>query len=155
VFSAPRVALLLTGDELRSSGTELEYGQVYESNSIQLMAALKQLAIDKVESKQVGDDLEQLKSVMERSLENCDILLLVGGVSVGDYDFVSQAAADCGVQQHFHGVRQKPGKPLFFGTHGSKLVFGLPGNPSSALTCFYLYVAPVLKKLMKSPARIR
>jgi molybdopterin molybdotransferase len=74
---------------------------------------------------------------------------LTGGISVGDYDFVLQAATECGVTKLFHKIKQRPGKPLYFGKKENKLVFGLPGNPSSVLTCFYQYVIPALEKLSK------
>ena len=74
---------------------------------------------------------------------------MCGGISVGDYDFVLQAATNCGVQQLFHKVKQRPGKPLYFGKKDDKVVFGLPGNPSSVLTCFYEYVAEALSIMTK------
>jgi molybdopterin molybdotransferase len=74
---------------------------------------------------------------------------LTGGISVGDYDFVLQSATECGVEKLFHKIKQRPGKPLYFGKKENKLVFGLPGNPSSVLTCFYQYVIPALEKLSK------
>jgi molybdopterin molybdotransferase len=77
------------------------------------------------------------------------MVLLTGGISVGDYDFVLQAATECGVEKLFHKIKQRPGKPLYFGKKENKLVFGLPGNPSSVLTCFYQYVIPALEKLSK------
>jgi molybdopterin molybdotransferase len=82
-------------------------------------------------------------------LEDQDVVLLTGGVSVGDYDFVLRAAENSGVTQVFHKVKQRPGKPLYFGMKQSKVVFGLPGNPSSVLTCFYQYVQPALEQMMK------
>src|SRR5690606_2510885 len=126
-----------------------------ESNSHQLRSALYQLGIKEMDMVHVPDDVEQLKTTMEQALEDADVVLLVGGVSVGEYDYVTTAAGACGVEQRFHRIRQKPGKPLFFGTKQEKLVFGLPGNPSSALTCFYLYVAPALEKLMQVPNRVQ
>ncbi|WP_223584850.1 gephyrin-like molybdotransferase Glp [Sphingobacterium sp. GVS05A] len=155
VYAAPLVHIILTGDELRSTGTALGYGEVYESNSYQLKAALRQLGIYSVESSHVRDDKSLLHTALEGALEKADVVLLVGGVSVGDYDYVVDVAKGCGVKQHFHRIRQKPGKPLFFGTREQKLVFGLPGNPSSALTCFYLYVAAALERIMRLPERNR
>ena len=155
LFAAPRVAIILTGNELRPLGSPLGYGEVYESNSYQLRIALGQLGIKDIGLYQVPDDRQQLKTTIKNTLENYDILILVGGVSVGDYDYVVGAAKDCDVRQHFHRIRQKPGKPLFFGSLQEKLVFGLPGNPSSALTCFYLYVAPALERIMQLPGRER
>ncbi|WP_343560860.1 gephyrin-like molybdotransferase Glp [Sphingobacterium sp.] len=153
VYAAPIVHIILTGDELRPTDATLGYGEVYESNSYQLKAALQQLGIDKVEGIQVRDDKKLLRTALERALDKADVVLLVGGVSVGDYDYVVDVAKSCGVKQHFHRIRQKPGKPLFFGSREEKLVFGLPGNPASALTCFYLYVATALERMMQLPER--
>lgn len=155
VFAPPRVTVILTGDELRPLGSPLGFGEVYESNSYQLRAALSQLGIREVNVKHVLDDKPQLQQAMEAALAQTDVVLLVGGVSVGDYDYVVDVAKSCGVTQRFHRIRQKPGKPLFFGTKDEKLVFGLPGNPSSALTCFYLYVVPALERIMQLPPRNR
>ena len=77
------------------------------------------------------------------------MVLLTGGISAGDYDFVLQAATNCGVTKLFHKIKQRPGKPLYFGKKENKLVFGLPGNPSSVLTCFYEYVLTALSILTK------
>ena len=154
-YSTPRVAIILTGDELIPPGGHLGFGEVYESNSYQLSAALTQLGINDVEVLHIPDNLERLETAIETSLARVDMLLLVGGVSVGDYDFVATAAKKCGIEQQFHKISQKPGKPLFFGNKGGKLVIGLPGNPSSTLTCFYLYAAPALEKLMRVPPRIK
>ncbi len=147
VYRAPKVGIILTGDELQSPGSPLAFGQVYESNSYALQAVLEEVRIREITLDRAADDIEALVTVLRRVLAASDVVLLTGGVSVGAYDFVTAAAAACGVEKQFHRVRQKPGKPLFFGTFGEKLVFGLPGNPSSVLTCFYQYVGPVLKQL--------
>ena len=76
-----------------------------------------------------------------------DMVLITGGVSVGDHDHVANACLNLGIQKHFHGVKQRPGKPLFFGTKENKWVFGLPGNPASVLSCFYQYVLPAIQIL--------
>src|SRR5690606_19116091 len=138
IYATPKVVIILTGNELKPLGEPLGFGEVFESNSHQLRSALYQLGIKEMDMVHVPDDVEQLKTTMEKALEDADVVLLVGGVSVGEYDYVTTAAGACGVEQRFHRIRQKPGKPLFFGTKQEKLVFGLPGNPSSALTCFYL-----------------
>ncbi|WP_294286545.1 gephyrin-like molybdotransferase Glp [uncultured Chryseobacterium sp.] len=147
VFRLPVIAVILTGNELQDPGKELAFGQVYESNSYQLKAALEKTGVKKIRIFRAEDDPETLQQVLEHALEISDIVLLNGGVSVGDYDFVTQAAKHCGIEEKFHKIRQKPGKPLFFGTKGEKLVFGLPGNPSSSLTCFYQYVLPAVEQL--------
>lgn len=152
VYAPPSVSLILTGNELVKPGNDLGFGQVFESNSFQLKSVLKQCGIRTIESFWVKDDPTEVEKTLDHAISKTDIVILVGGVSVGDYDYVIDATKKCGVQQRFHKIRQKPGKPFYFGTKGEKLIFGLPGNPSSALTCFYLYIAPLLSKLMKRPA---
>jgi len=147
VYPRPKVSVIVTGKELQKPGKILQFGQVYESNSYSLSAALKHEGIDQIFIYEADDDLEILKNVLQRALENSDVILLTGGVSVGDYDFVIEAAAQCGITQVFHKVKQKPGKPLFFGTKNERLIFGLPGNPSSVLSCYYNYVLPAIKTL--------
>ncbi|RZJ69088.1 MAG: molybdopterin molybdenumtransferase MoeA, partial [Flavobacterium sp.] len=132
---------------------ELQFGQVYEANSVQLSAALKNTGIREIKIYRAEDDPEKLAGVLDKAMQENDVVLLNGGVSVGDYDFVVGAAKKLGVDQKFHKIRQKPGKPLFFGTKGDKLIFGLPGNPSSSLTCFYEYVLPALEKMMQLPPK--
>ena len=95
------------------------------------------------------DKPEIVTDTLKKALQQSDVVLLTGGISVGDYDFVLQAATECGVEKLFHKIKQRPGKPLYFGKRENKLVFGLPGNPSSVLTCFYQYVIPALEKLSK------
>ena len=145
VFARPSVSIIVTGKELQQPGIALTYGEVHESNSFSLKAVLKQLQIHNIKIYSADDELELVKQVLDEAIANSDMVLLTGGVSVGDYDFVVQAAAACGVTKLFHKIKQRPGKPLYFGKKGSKLVFGLPGNPSSVLTCFYEYVLPALQ----------
>ncbi|UIR56851.1 NTP transferase domain-containing protein [Sphingobacterium sp. SRCM116780] len=151
IFKAPKVAIIVTGDELQEVGKPLTFGQVYESNSWQLQAALQQAGVQEFSLYRCEDDREKLNHVLKEALQTADIVLLVGGVSVGDYDFVVQTTLAQQVQPHFHKVKQKPGKPLFFGTKGKQMIFGLPGNPSSALTCFYLYVLPAIDHILHRP----
>ncbi len=84
-----------------------------------------------------------------------DLVLLTGGVSVGDYDFVLKAAENLGIVTLFHKIRQRPGKPLFFGKKNDTIVFGLPGNPSSVLTCFYEYVLVALALLTRRELQLK
>jgi molybdopterin molybdotransferase len=155
VYPLPSVCLLVTGKELQTPGKPLNRGQVYESSSYSLTAALRQSGVYDIRVIQVDDDLALLKNELATALEVSDLILITGGVSVGDYDFVVQAAGLCGVEQLFHKVKQKPGKPLYFGMKDNKPVFGLPGNPSSVLTCFYNYVASALALLSRRPTGIR
>lgn len=148
VFPSPVITIIITGNELQTPGHELSYGQVYDSNSFALTAALQQCGVKQVQLVQVSDELDKLTHQLKQALEQSDIVLLTGGVSVGDYDFVIAAAQLCGISTRFHKLKQRPGKPLFFGTKEAKLIFGLPGNPSSVLTCFYMYVLPVVNKMI-------
>ena len=140
VYPTPSVSILVTGDELQEPGLPLRFGQVYESNSRSLTAALQTMGVGRIRKARCPDDPETLRHTLEKALDDSDIVLLTGGVSVGDYDYVPLAAEACGVDKVFHRVRQKPGKPLFFGVKEGKAVFGLPGNPASVLTCFHEYV---------------
>ena len=153
-YPKPKVTILVTGNELQMPGTPLEYGQVYESNSLTIKACLSQLHIKTVEVLQSGDNRLQLHAMLAQALETSDLILMTGGVSVGDYDFTMDAFESCGVKQVFHKIKQKPGKPMLFGIKDEKAVFGLPGNPASVLTCFYEYVIPAIGRMMHSPKSI-
>lgn len=148
VFLPPVLHLVVTGDELQEPGEKLKPGHIYESNSIALKSAFEALGVfEEVKVFRVKDNLQRLKVRAVSSLSKADVLVFTGGVSVGDYDFVVPALESAGVKSGFHKVKQKPGKPVFFGYKGRKLVFALPGNPASVLTCFYTLVIPALSKL--------
>jgi molybdopterin molybdotransferase len=144
VFSLPSVSIIATGKELLKHGECLVEGKIYESNSFGLNAVLHQMGIFPSSIQIVDDNETEICRAINNQL-HVDILLITGGVSVGDYDFVIAALKKCAVKTIFHKVKQKPGKPLFFGTCNQSLVFGLPGNPASVLTCFYEYVAEAIK----------
>jgi molybdopterin molybdotransferase len=146
----PRVDLIITGNELQTPGQPLKDGQIYESNSFALQAALNASRINDIRIFFCKDNLQSLIAQLSNSLDQADVILLTGGVSVGDYDFVIEASKALQIKQQFHKVRQKPGKPLFFGTKEQQLIFGLPGNPSSVLCCFYEYVIPALNQMNPS-----
>lgn len=150
VYKKPRVAILTTGNELQERGTELKSNHIYESNGIMLSSALNRIGITDIELIKAEDTLEATKNSVQKALEKADVVLVSGGISVGDYDFVQEALIQNEVKEHFYKVNQKPGKPLWFGTKGKKSVFGLPGNPASSLTCFYVYVLPHLRLRMGS-----
>lgn len=155
VIPDPVISIILTGNELQEPGKPLLYGQVYESNSFGLTAALESLHIPIHKIYKAADDVEVLTELLQQALTESDLVLLTGGVSVGDYDFVLQAAEKCGITKQFHKIKQRPGKPLFFGTKKNKLVFGLPGNPSSVLTCFYEYVTEALSLQTKRSLQLK
>jgi molybdopterin molybdotransferase len=145
VYAKPKVAIIVTGNELVKVGEKLAEGKIYESNSIMLEAALRGIGIKKLKTFHVKDNLKATKKVLKSCLSVFDVVLVSGGISVGDYDFVKEALLSNGVKELFHRVNQKPGKPLFFGKKDKSIVFGLPGNPASTLTSFYVYVYPALK----------
>jgi molybdopterin molybdotransferase len=140
VYQSPRVTIIATGDELVKPGIELEVGQIYESNTFMLKAALNKLNIEPT-IVVIEDSKIATQRAVDDALENNELLLLSGGISVGDYDFVKEALELNGVEEVFYKVKQKPGKPLYFGKTKKCYVFALPGNPAAALTCFYQYVS--------------
>lgn len=146
VFSKPRVAIIVTGNELVEVGQPLQEGQVYESNAIMLKNALASLSINEVDIHRVKDDYQETEKVLRHTLNEYEFTLVSGGISVGDYDFVGSALETIGVKEVFYKVKQKPGKPIYFGSKYNHFVFALPGNPASALSCFYVYVALAIAK---------
>jgi len=143
VFSKPTVSIIVTGKELAKAEDTISEGKIFESNSIGLIAALNQIGINPV-SVEVVDDVEaEIEKAISNQLSS-DILILTGGVSVGDYDLVPASLENCGVQKIFHKIKQKPGKPFYFGRHNQTLVFALPGNPAAVMSCFYEYVAQAI-----------
>ncbi|WP_340102898.1 molybdopterin molybdotransferase MoeA [Rhodohalobacter sp. 8-1] len=147
VYQKPSVRIISTGNELVPPGHTKELGQIYESNSYSLQSALESHGFRCEEKTHIKDDFSAIKQGIEAFLEASDVLLISGGISVGDYDFVKQALEENGVQELFYKVFQKPGKPLYFGRRDDTFVFALPGNPASSLTCFYIHVLPLLQKL--------
>ena len=147
VFSKPKVSLLITGNELVKPGRELKPGKIWESNLTTLNAALDQINIKPVFSGTARDSLQDLEKKIQKGLETSDILLISGGISVGDDDFVQELLLKQKVKKIFWRVAIKPGKPTFFGIKGKKLIFGLPGNPASVLVTFLEFVRPAILKM--------
>ncbi|MES2005232.1 MAG: gephyrin-like molybdotransferase Glp [Bacteroidota bacterium] len=147
VIRKPSVAIVITGNELVQPGNPLQFGQVYESNAFALKACLIRLFVSEITVCHAKDTLAETESVIFKAISEHDMVLVTGGVSVGEYDHVAAAFANLGVDKHFHNVKQRPGKPLFFGTMDKKWVFGLPGNPASVLSCFYQYVMPLINSI--------
>lgn len=147
VYRKPKIALLTTGNELQKPGEKLQPGQIYESNSEMLQAASKNYGFEIATIKKCKDDLDDTAQQIDSLLSNHDVIFISGGISVGDYDYVKPASERCGVKEVFYKIKQKPGKPIYFGKKGDQLIFAFPGNPASALTCFYIYALPALMKL--------
>ncbi len=147
VINQPSIHIIVTGNELQAIGKPLSSGQVYESNSHMLVAALHKLGIKKISVEKATDSLDNITAAIQNSISQSDLTLLVGGISVGDYDFVLEATQRNGVEPLFYKVKQKPGKPLYLGKKGKQVVVALPGNPASALSCFYLYVTRIINAL--------
>jgi molybdopterin molybdotransferase len=142
----PRAAVLTTGSELRLPGEQLEPGQIYEANGAILAAQLASAGAVVEPISSVADRPDAHRTALERGLE-ADVLVTSGGVSVGPHDLVRSVGGELGIEEVFWRVAVKPGKPLWFGVRGATLVFGLPGNPVSALVCFELFVRPAVLAL--------
>lgn len=140
VVCEPRIALAITGDELVKPGTTLKTGQVYESNAITIESAAKAAGYSVLGVVSLADDFEATKEAIHQLTNMNDVLILTGGISVGDYDFVWRSLQELGCDIFFYKVKQKPGKPLLIGQLGTCKVFALPGNPYAALSCYYQYV---------------
>ena len=157
VVATPKVAVLVTGNELVPSHQIPGPGQIRNSNGPLLQALIATAASESIDLGIAGDTRAALSDAVRRGLDavDADILLLSGGVSAGDFDFVPEVLQALQVDQVFHGVRLKPGKPLWFGVRrrdpAPQLVFGLPGNPLSAAVCFELFVRLAIRKLAGDP----
>lgn len=148
VYPRPRVSLVVTGDELRTRGSVLKRGQIYDSNTPLILAALESQGVIPTVVKRVPDDPRALVTALSVTTRRDDLVIVVGGMSVGDHDPMRYAVPGAGIRTVFWKVSQKPGKPFFFGMKGRVPVLGLPGNPASAHACFYQYVRPAIKRLM-------
>jgi molybdopterin molybdotransferase len=148
VHRPPDVSLLVSGDELVRPGRPLRPGQIYESNSYALRAAIEELRPRRCRTFRLRDDKEHIRMVLWEAMGQSDVLVFSGGISVGEYDYIGEVLNEEGVETIFHGVAQKPGKPMFFGVRDEKSFFALPGNPASTLVCFYEYVYPALREMI-------
>ena len=150
----PAVALLVTGDELTEPGEELDAGGIYSSNAFALGGLVERAPATLLFRTTVRDSAESTRDALGRALREADVTCVSGGVSVGPHDHVKPTLRQLGVTEHFWGVRLRPGKPTWFGTHDESLVFGLPGNPVSAMVTFLLFVRPALIALQGASPRI-
>jgi molybdopterin molybdotransferase len=146
VYRQPRVAILSTGDEIADLGVEPGPGQITNTNSYSLMAQVIQTGAQPINLGVAGDRLEAIRSRLDGA-RAADVLISSAGVSVGEHDFVKEAFTELGASLHLWQVSMRPGKPITFGSLGSRPVFGLPGNPVSAMVTFELFVRPALRKI--------
>lgn len=148
VTRRPRVALLATGDELVEPGTTLGNDQIVASNSYGLSPLLAPYADKVIDLGIVPDDRKKLEQALLGAFDyGVDVLVTTGGASVGDRDYVREVLIDLGVRLDFWKLRMRPGKPLMFGTRGPALIFGLPGNPVSAMVTAAAIVRPALRRM--------
>ena len=152
VVRKPNVAILATGDELTPLSDPLLSGKIYNSNGPAIAAFLSRWNIPCLDLGIAGDAPVKLEDDLKKALADADVLIVSGGVSVGDFDYTKTVLENIGVQEVFWKVAIKPGKPLFYGVHsnegeGNKIIFGLPGNPVSALVCLEEFVRPALEKM--------
>jgi molybdopterin molybdotransferase len=148
VYRKPKVAFLVTGEELVGLDEELRPGKIRDTNSITLEVALSQEKAELLSLGRAKDKVREIEKRLKKGLDWCDVLIVTGGVSVGDYDYVKDAFENLAIKGTFWRVAQRPGGPMFFGKRGDTIIFGLPGNPASALVCFYEYVRPALHKMI-------
>lgn len=157
VFAMPRVGVVATGDELIEPRQKPTAAKIRNSNSYQLCAQIQRAGCIPKYFGIAKDTPEAVNEILATAIEQCDVVLFSGGVSMGDYDFVPQILSDNGIDIKFEKVKIKPGKPTVFGTKGKKYFFGLPGNPVSTFVLFEVMVRPFLMKLMAhdyTPANI-
>ncbi len=141
-----RIAFFSTGDELRSAGTRLDDGAIYDSNRYTLHGMLTRIGAEIIDMGIIKDDRKSIDNALLEAAGHADVLITSGGVSVGEADYVKASLLKQG-QIKFWKVAMKPGRPFAFGTLGGSWFFGLPGNPVSVMVSFYQFVQPALKKL--------
>jgi molybdopterin molybdotransferase len=147
VFRRPRVAILSTGNELADLGTEPGPGQIPNTNTYSLMAQVIEAGAEPINLGVAPDQLDAITERIRWGLDAADVLVSSAGVSVGELDLVRDALERCGAELHLWKVSMRPGKPITFGTRGGRPVFGLPGNPVSAMVTFELFVRPALRRM--------
>lgn len=149
VKKSPKIALISTGDELVEVDQVPKDYQIRRSNIYSMISSLHSRGFMDLTLNHLPDSQEEILKTISQLLESHDILILTGGVSMGKFDFIPQCLADLKVKEVFHKVRQRPGKPFWFGVRDDKAtVFGLPGNPTSSLICLHRYILPALSSAM-------
>jgi molybdopterin molybdotransferase len=152
VARRPRVAILATGDELQEPGAALGPGEIHNSNGPMLAGLARHAGAAAATQGSLPDDPQATEDGLRTALQESEVVIVAGGVSVGPHDHVKPALSRLGVTESFWGVALQPGKPTWFGMLEDRLVFGLPGNPVSAAVTFSLFVAPAMAALQGAPA---
>lgn len=147
VFRRPRVAVVVTGDELAAPGATLSAGRIHDANSLSIAGLARECGAEIVYMDRVPDQRAATQQTLTSALDVADLLLISGGVSVGAHDHVKSVLDSLGVARCFWGVSLQPGKPIWFGTCENKLVLGLPGNPVAAVVSFLLLARPAIRAL--------
>lgn len=156
VFVKPKVAILATGDELLAPGSEPGADQIIASNTFGVAAIARENGADILDLGIVADDSQAISAAVERArLAKADVLVTLGGASVGDHDLVQSTLLACGMTLDFWRIAMRPGKPLMVGQLGNMAVLGLPGNPVSSLVCALLFLEPLVRSLARLPGRDR
>lgn len=158
VIGRPRVGVLATGDELRLPGQSLGPGQIIASNTYGVAALAQGAGGETIDLGIAADRLSALDAALDSAMrQDVDLLVTIGGASVGDHDLVQEALVRRGMKLDFWKIAMRPGKPLMSGRLGNVRVLGLPGNPASSLVCGYLFLDPLVSRLAgrKSRSRIR
>lgn len=143
----PRVLVAVSGDELVSLGEKPRAGRIFDSNTPALRNLLTESGFGHAQTLRLPDERGAQTRLLKAALKDCDVLLVAGGMSVGEKDLGKSVLESLGVRRRFWKIAQKPGKPLYFGVRGRQLVFGLPGNPAAVISCFAVYVLPALRAL--------
>ena len=156
VYARPRVALLATGDELVPPGTPPGQSQIIASNTYGIAALAREAGAEVIDLGIVGDDRQAMLAAVQNALAlDIDVLVTLGGVSVGDFDLVQPVLGEAGMELDFWRIAMRPGKPLMVGRLGDIQVLGLPGNPVSSLVCSLLFLEPLVRRLARLPAKNR
>lgn len=148
VTKKPKIGILTTGDELIEPHEKLEAAKIRNSNAYQLISSCKSMKIDAKYYGIIQDDPEITYQTIKKAIEENDVIIITGGVSMGEFDFVPKAIEKCGLKILFDSIAIQPGRPLTYATLNNKHCFGLPGNPVSSFVQFELSVKPLIYKLM-------
>lgn len=152
VYKKPCIGLIITGDELIEPGNDLMEGKIYDSNGAQLFSQIESVFAKCLYYGILKDEKENIKNKIEKAFDECDIILVSGGMSKGEKDYIPEILKELAVEIKFYKVAVKPGKPLLFGEKQNNgrnvFVFGIPGNPVSSFVSFEIFVKPLIYKVM-------